>query len=1753
MAVQDNNLLYEIQNVNNILKMMNGLGTEYQPYNLGPTMDMFDDIVPSHRRQQFGNSDFFKIGDVVLQIPPQSISVSRNVDVDTTPILRQSSGIATKGGTSNTVISINLTFNDIEQINGVKIESPFYQKGNEDYYYMDGLRALIAQFKRTPILPVVSKYLNENFEVFNVTLDRLLISTSKDFPDVIDVNILLRKTTLEPYIGLPDMDFHDMICYPIFRWYYQQLLRDKSPSYNKLEKIHTFNFTGDIKFKLLHVDRVKEENNIDMVDNYFVEVPFDYNNLFVQNIEVSIENIFSDLQFSLYECPSHQFLGSLNENISISIEIKGDHNLQVFNHMIDTLQYYTRFDKSIRALTGYLKIENEILNLCGIRYAILKNYSVQTEEGFPGTYHIKLDLLGFKRNQKLIEKPSEINYLPAILGKKSLETIDISDNKNIIIYPVLVEQNLRGVEVYPDLELPTYKELFDAVAKINEQRKKHNLSPIKLTLKSQYPTVERVDPDFYVFYPSNDWLPSTVDIASLGKPTTAYEDVSITFVSPSGQSYGIADTDLKQLRNIVPTDKKKLLAYLKKKGADKIFIDQLDNFMKLEQLTGISAMFWIALAGHEAGWYVSPKHRKYKNLYSYGMLGSGQILGKENEWSATMYKKYKVDSVTQKKDTYHVVGLGLKIYDQYYLTNKMITISKMGPTYCGDGYEGWIKGISSLVKEMMEYTIGHDISFDQQQESIKNISLELYKHLPNFKTIDITQAKYDLVVPYRSKMPILSADALAVWSFHDMVKYSARGRFVQAFPGFCIILIDEAPFIGKYRLWTRYFDTHAVSRISIVKDRKNPTDVAFLEITNVYGLYSKVYKTRHRDVGLLKQAKELFVPEIPEEAIKIRQMTLDGFYIRPGIRIQIRLGYTANAYNMNIVFNGVITEVDNTDSIEIVAQSDGVELTNVMARYGPNDETGVLNYGMEASNIVRNMLGMRNSWYAINPNWGNQSPLSIVHFGEVFRLQDSSNSWIGKLFGTLQGFLFQNYDIYEVAKNVYTANDNPYEYSYGKETNFWTQLKELFEIDFELNFKVNLYQQTPWDIFNVVARTWPGYIVAVHPHNFRSTLFFGDPSFLIKYGYDFRPGWEKEFVKALTNKEAQDKFIKNYVVEKIKPFSQVHIYDSFGNILGNTIRASSELLIHNCTVTYSVSGELKVSSLIQADKYIKSDLQRTQIITTNVIQDFVGWDKANQYLGFSIERTVVRNIGISHIRDSFKDMYQDDLIVIGDPSVKPYDFMMINDITLKMSGPAGVGKVVHNFGFDTGFITAIKPDLVVFEKTACIPTIITRWMSLGLSYLAYLGLRGSIIRSLKQFGAFAKTAPKVIGQSNIFKSGMAIASKLKNMIPFVKDIKFASKLKESATAVKVINEARSIISKAGAVASATLTPTIIGTIISLASTVIIDMTLSKVIDFIVGYFENTNVINILPLFIEDKPYVAGIDGYRQLIPGMPDPWYYGESDYVAGENISFEEFGQQQLPMAKYREAMSPQYIAQVYKGYNAVTARPKYIKGSAVSPAIEYLAIAGTDPSFLSQTGQNIKDVVKTITTKGIRAIIDPNSPDMFVSMLFPTVGKISSLCGFRKLGGKLEFHDGIDIAAEIGTPVVATAYGKVVFAGTLNGFGNTIIIYHEEVGQTYTLYGHLSSISVKKGQVVYAGQVIGKVGNTGRSTGPHLHFSIYTNTRISNDMVRPPLIDAIKVKGMLVAGSYRYIINPYYMLPFIHDQATTDLIKKEQSKFWA
>jgi murein DD-endopeptidase MepM/ murein hydrolase activator NlpD len=124
--------------------------------------------------------------------------------------------------------------------------------------------------------------------------------------------------------------------------------------------------------------------------------------------------------------------------------------------------------------------------------------------------------------------------------------------------------------------------------------------------------------------------------------------------------------------------------------------------------------------------------------------------------------------------------------------------------------------------------------------------------------------------------------------------------------------------------------------------------------------------------------------------------------------------------------------------------------------------------------------------------------------------------------------------------------------------------------------------------------------------------------------------------------------------------------------------------------------------------------------------------------------------------------------------------------------------------------------------------------------------------------------------------------------------------------------------------------------------------------------------------------------------------------------------------------------------------------------------------------------------------AFVNPGTNETGLQLIYPLASPapLTSSYGWRThpITGSRRFHSGLDIGAPMGAPVVAAGSGTIISSGWFGGYGKAIVIQHNGIQQT--LYGHLSEVFVQPGQRIEQGMVIGRVGSTGNSTGPHLHF---------------------------------------------------------------
>lgn len=481
----------------------------------------------------------FRIGDCYFVIPPEFVTVSTNSSSNSIQALRQSGSIQVKHGYAQKEIQVNLVLNGMNQINGYEVNSPFDYK-----YHVDGLRTLISQFKYTPFVPIENSLINLIHGIHAVSLRNITVETMEGFPEALSLTISMQEFNTKSYTGQDECLFGDMIDWDLYRYYVQLPLKEDHKCY--LSKITTPTLTNDFEIKLLKQDclggyKLDKDGDVDLDDNgdpipipksstgyiedditiditdeiYYEDILTSKDSVKITGISFSMGNTMPMMQMSAHENPTTQYLGSTDTVFSFSFETLEYEIAAKFNELNSKIQSLVLNNKEKSGI-GFIKINNELVNLTCTNFLLIKSIVVSTVPGFPELHSINLECISYDSNQKENERLIVLNpFKDNRKGeKKDLISQEIPGISNKIYQDAEIEKKLLELEVYPDLVLPTYEKVDYAIVKIRDFRTKNNLlqqmsiskmakdkcevtGNTKLTEFGKY-----VDPDFYLMFPT---------------------------------------------------------------------------------------------------------------------------------------------------------------------------------------------------------------------------------------------------------------------------------------------------------------------------------------------------------------------------------------------------------------------------------------------------------------------------------------------------------------------------------------------------------------------------------------------------------------------------------------------------------------------------------------------------------------------------------------------------------------------------------------------------------------------------------------------------------------------------------------------------------------------------------------------------------------------------------------------------------------------------------------------------------------------------------------------------------------------------------------------------------------------------------------------------------------------------------------------------------------------------------------------------
>ncbi len=220
-------------------------------------------------------ANMVRIGDVLLPIPPLAIQSTKQFKTDNVQTLRAKSSLQKQVGSTRNVLSLDLYFHSLEDINGT--ESVGYERadGEQIVYAMDGFRPLLAQFKKAPFLPIDNEYINETLQIHNVVLRNLSVQTVEGFPEALKVTLVVEEFDSAPYL-MGKTQLGNVLNYPLLRWHYQQLLHQPAtyvPWRSYLPKVDYL--SNQITFSI--VDEAQLQARKDAISQYrSMKTPYEY-------------------------------------------------------------------------------------------------------------------------------------------------------------------------------------------------------------------------------------------------------------------------------------------------------------------------------------------------------------------------------------------------------------------------------------------------------------------------------------------------------------------------------------------------------------------------------------------------------------------------------------------------------------------------------------------------------------------------------------------------------------------------------------------------------------------------------------------------------------------------------------------------------------------------------------------------------------------------------------------------------------------------------------------------------------------------------------------------------------------------------------------------------------------------------------------------------------------------------------------------------------------------------------------------------------------------------------------------------------------------------------------------------------------------------------------------------------------------------------------------------------------------------------
>lgn len=654
----------------------------------------------------------------------------------------------------------------------------------------------------------------------------------------------------------------------------------------------------------------------------------------------------------------------------------------------------------------------------------------------------------------------------------------------------------------------------------------------------------------------------------------------------------------------------------------------------------------------------------------------------------------------------------------------------------------------------------------------------------------------------------------AINEFERDIYNGQAQSMMRAYPAFKLYFIEDDSEERKRFQFDDFFSYQSVQSIRVIRSRKIPADLCEIYLTNISGVLSnrKFRNSKKNDRPFTAKG---FVAEESQSAGKggtREENPIASLLLQEGIHIHLKLGYVNDPSRLEDTFNGVITEVqfsDSDDLVRILCQSYAIELSQ--------DIKGVEKPISKSSN---SLFGW-NFWGFFSEATTGRileemlAEPEVLHFGRWSPTAEGANP--------ARDLLTQRWTF-----NPQPSDDNIFAPNPSQD------LGLLGDGLFFKNLKYVIYRTTIWDIFQEMTLRHPNFIALPVPYkgvaSQRMTMFFGLPNQLyffrdpdseeqqkderlkreqkeaearvlrdrakqlaklkilekaskatkkIPYALsvinptapiaglvtDYLLKRNKQSQKEETAEDKVTKATSNYYREQrlrlakssgyVKPFRNYHLVTSSQHIISNSIRANSRDVANTIVIKYGkIETPTDASGFELADAALKGDEQEFTLKLDNALPTEDMRTQMGQFINVTNE-DLAKRYALSLLLRNIKDTYKGELVIVGNPKMKPHDLITLYDEYSSLTGMIEIEEVQHIFDQTHGFRTEIKPDM--FAQASEL-SLLSSAEALGIIMEGSLRKLGLYDSSLSKF--FAPN-PYSLGRSIGFFGGF-LAQKLIN-------------------------------------------------------------------------------------------------------------------------------------------------------------------------------------------------------------------------------------------------------------------------------------------------------------------------------------------------------------------------------------------------------